>query len=197
MWKQVILCKYGVHTDGWVIQDPLPHFPALWRGILPAKEMFFRQVRFRVGKGDKICLCMDLWVGDLPLASTYPELFNCASNQEAKVIDYMERRGDCIIWGPVFRWNFNEVEELQFRSLLNMIGEVFVPTECKDRRIWMPTTDGMFSVAYFFASMMREVVYTDINWTSFWSMKAPPRVMAFGWTALLGGILTMDNLRCR
>ena len=35
----------------------------------------------------------------------------------------------------------------------------------------------------------------DVNWASFWSMKAPPRVMAFGWTALLGGIKTMDNLR--
>eukprot|EP00268_Persea_americana_P022762 TRINITY_DN2257_c1_g1_i1.p1 TRINITY_DN2257_c1_g1~~TRINITY_DN2257_c1_g1_i1.p1 ORF type:complete len:113 (-),score=8.22 TRINITY_DN2257_c1_g1_i1:477-815(-) len=32
---------------------------------------------------------------------------------------------------------------------------------------------------------------------SLWSTKALPRVIAFGWTALLGGILTMDNLRRR
>ena len=60
------------------------------------------------GKGDKISFWKDLWVGDRPLESIFPELFNCASNQEAKVIDYMERRGDCIIWGSIFRKNLNE-----------------------------------------------------------------------------------------
>eukprot|EP00268_Persea_americana_P056875 TRINITY_DN6763_c1_g1_i3.p1 TRINITY_DN6763_c1_g1~~TRINITY_DN6763_c1_g1_i3.p1 ORF type:complete len:114 (-),score=14.00 TRINITY_DN6763_c1_g1_i3:334-675(-) len=43
--------------------------------------------------------------------------------------------------------------------------------------------------------MTREVLDMDVNWASFWSMKAPPRVMAFEWTALLGGILKMDKLR--
>lgn len=43
-------------------------------------------------KGIKYALKMDLWVRDPTLASTFPELFNCASNQEAKVNDYLERR---------------------------------------------------------------------------------------------------------
>ena len=148
-----------------------------------------------MGKRDNICFWTDLWVGDLPLASAYPELFNCASDQEAKVIDHLERRGDCIMWRPIFRRNLNEVEELQFRSLLNMIGEVFIPTEGKDRRIWMATTEGTFLVASFFDFMTREVLDTHVNWPRFWNMKAPPWVMAFGWTALLGGILTTDNPR--
>ena len=46
-----------------------------------------------MGKGDKIYFWKDLWVGDCPLASTFRELFNCASNKEAKVIDYVEKRG--------------------------------------------------------------------------------------------------------
>ena len=87
------------------------------------------------------------------------------------------------------------MEELQFRSLLNMIGEVFIPIEDNDRRIWMATTDGMFSVASFLASMARGEAVSHINWKSLWSIKAPPRVMAFGWTALLGHIQSMDNLR--
>lgn len=31
---------------------------------------------------------------------------------------------------------------------------------------------------------------------SIWKMNAPPRVVAFGWIALCGGILTMNNLSC-
>eukprot|EP00268_Persea_americana_P012878 TRINITY_DN15545_c0_g1_i6.p1 TRINITY_DN15545_c0_g1~~TRINITY_DN15545_c0_g1_i6.p1 ORF type:complete len:174 (-),score=24.45 TRINITY_DN15545_c0_g1_i6:44-565(-) len=45
--------------------------------------------------------------------------------------------------------------------------------------------------------MDRDAVVNRINWDSLWSMKAPPRVIAFGWSALLGGILTMDNLQRR
>ena len=77
----------------------LVSLPALWKGILVAKELFGRQVRFRVGKGDKISFWTDLWVGGLPLLSAFLELFNCASNQKAKVLDYMERRGEGIVWG--------------------------------------------------------------------------------------------------
>ena len=57
-------------------------------------------------------------------------------------------------------------------------------------------TDCIFSVASFFASMTSGVVGANTKWASLWSIKAPhPRVMAFGWTALLRRILTMDNLR--
>ena len=84
-----------------------------------------------MGKGDKIFFWMDLWMWGHSIVSTFPELFKCASNQEAKVVDYMERRRDSIILGLVFKRNLNEVEELQFRSLLNMIGEVFIPNDCQ------------------------------------------------------------------
>ena len=54
-----------------------------------------------MGKGDKIRFWMDLWVGDAPLANSLPDLFRSASNQEAKVIDYVERRGRRIVSGLV------------------------------------------------------------------------------------------------
>lgn len=79
-----------------------------------------------MGKGYKIRFWTDLWMGDAPLVSTFPDLFHCASSQEAKVIDYMERRGDSIVWGPIFKRNLNEMEESQFRSLLTIIGDVFI-----------------------------------------------------------------------
>ena len=53
-----------------------------------------------------------------------------------------------------------------------------------------------FSVSSFF-SMSEVVVESRSFWGSLWSTKAPPRVIAFGWSALLGGVLTMDNLRRR
>lgn len=196
LWKQVIYPKYDISRDVWLVCDPLPRFSALWKEILASNEGFFWQVGYHVGKGGKIYFWTDLWVGEVPLASLFPDLFCCASNQEAQVLDYMERRGDMIAWRPIFKRNLNKIEEDQFRSLLTVIGSVFIPRDWHNIRIWMASGDGIFSVASF-RSMTRNAELNHHYWARLWSMKAPPRVITFGWNAILGGILTMDNLRHR
>lgn len=103
LWKQVVSSKYNIHRNGWLIWESLPRFSVLWKGILDARELFLNQIKFRVGKGDKIFFWKDLWVGETTLVTTLPDLFLCSSNQDARVEDYMERRGDSILWGPIFR----------------------------------------------------------------------------------------------
>lgn len=46
-----------------------------------------------------------------PLAASFPELYLCVRDQKAKVGDYMERVGDQVVWGPIFKINLNEMEE--------------------------------------------------------------------------------------
>lgn len=46
-------------------------------------------------------------------------------------------------------------------------------------------------------SLSTDGFVTHSTLSTLWKIKASPRVIAFGWTALLGGILTMDNLRKR
>ena len=92
-------------------------------------------------------------MGEVSLASLFPDLFSCASNQEAKVIDYMERRGDNIIWGPIFRRNLNWIEEDQFQSLLTVIGIVIITRDGQDRRILMASGDGVHVLGGFLFSV--------------------------------------------
>lgn len=101
------------------------------------------------------------------------------------------------MWVAIFRRNLNEVKEAQSRSLLLCIGNVFIPRNGKDRRIWMASAEDMFSVASLFFSLTRYVVVSHTNWTSLWRMKAPLRIIVVGWMTLLGGVLTMSNLRHR
>ena len=102
--------------------------------------MISKQIRFRVGKGDRTFFRTDLWAGEATLATSYLDLFNCASNQSAKIIDYIERIDDCIIWGPIFRRN--EREESRFRSMTGVINIVFIRRDGKDKRVWMASTNG-------------------------------------------------------
>ena len=120
--------SFPLTKNGWFIQDPSPCSSGLWKGILAAKEVYMKQVRLRVGRGDKICFLTDLWVVKNTLAYTFPELFSYATNQEAIVI---KGKDDQVSWGPMFKRNLKEVES-QFCSMLAILGSVFVPKEGKD-----------------------------------------------------------------
>eukprot|EP00268_Persea_americana_P023335 TRINITY_DN22974_c0_g1_i1.p2 TRINITY_DN22974_c0_g1~~TRINITY_DN22974_c0_g1_i1.p2 ORF type:complete len:114 (-),score=16.42 TRINITY_DN22974_c0_g1_i1:691-1032(-) len=108
--------------------------------------MFLKQIRFRVGK-DKIVFWKDLCVGETPLATTFPDLFLCASDRDARVGVYTERRGGSILLGPIFKRDLNEMETSQFRALMELLSKVFIPRIEKDIRIWIPSTNGLFLVA--------------------------------------------------
>lgn len=62
--------------------------------------------------------------------------------------------------------------------------------------IWTPAWDIMLSVASFFSSLIDDSS-SPRPLRSFWKFKDPPRVIDFGWLALCGSILKMDNLRWR
>lgn len=64
----------------------------------------------------------------------------------------------------------------------------------RDNSIWSCSTDGSFSVASFFCAISGSVLSLK-NIACLWNFQAPPRVLAFGWFSLLGGILTKDNLQ--
>lgn len=81
------------------------------------KEFFSGNIPFSVGSGDKIPFWLDTWVGDGPLAYQFPDLFNCAKDQQAKVATYSDRNGTQVQWAPIFRRKLSVEEEMQLFSL--------------------------------------------------------------------------------
>lgn len=119
-------------------------------------------------------------MGEVPLAVSFPDLFRCARNQSAKVIDYMVRTNDSIILGSIFRRSLNEREETEFRSMLVLIGTVFIPRNGGDRKVLMALTNGMFSVASVFLAMTRDAPSSHSQVANLWKIKALPRAMHLG-----------------
>lgn len=81
--------------------------------------------------------------------------------------------------------------------MMMLIGNVFIPKNGKYKRIWTASTNDMFFVVPMFSTMTKDAMASHTQIASQWRIKAPPRIIAFGWSTLLGGILTMDNLRRR
>lgn len=74
----------------------------------------------------------DHCVGETPLATACPDLFLRASDQDARVGVYTERRDGSIMWGPIFRRNLKEMETSEFRALMELLCKVFIPRIEKD-----------------------------------------------------------------
>jgi hypothetical protein len=49
------------------------------------------QIRFSVGRGDRIRFWKDKWCGDTPLKDLFPLLFLCSANWEASIESVMSR----------------------------------------------------------------------------------------------------------
>lgn len=196
LWRQVIVAKYRVMRDGWIVNGAPRGGSSLWKGIASVYDLFTVQVRYRVGLGDKILFWQDLWVGDNTLADQFLHLLYYAKDCLAKVGDYMELNEGQVGWCPVFRRNVTELEEEQLMELLHSLSNLQIIEGVPDRRVWTLAKDGRFSVSSFFYSFLQSTGSSNL-WTSLWKIKAPPRVSAFAWLGLHGSVLTMDNLRKR
>jgi hypothetical protein len=65
-----------------------------------------------------------------------------------------------------------------------------------DKIWWIPNRKGKFEVKSFYFILNSSVNF-PFPWKSIWRTKVPPRVAFFVWSAALGKILTLDNLRKR
>jgi hypothetical protein len=89
----------------------------------------------------------------------------------------------------VHDWELEEVSrffELLYAQQIRHGGE--------DKICWTPLKRMNFEVKSYY-KMRINLEPVDGPWKSIWKSKAPSRVVFFVWTAALGKILTMDNLR--
>jgi hypothetical protein len=66
----------------------------------------------------------------------------------------------------------------------------------EDKLQWVPSKGGLFGVKSFYCVMGCHDGF-HFPWKSVWSFKVPLMVAIFVWSAALGRILTMENLRKR
>lgn len=99
----------------------------------------------------RVVFWLDTWIGGCLQAVQFPErnLWICFA---VLVIDELRLAGTCLGWET--KWcqdrpieeKLIEVES-QFQNLLDILGDVYIPCEGNDRRIWLRTVEGDFSVA--------------------------------------------------
>lgn len=118
------------------------------------------------------------------LAEKFLELYRYARDSLATISDYMDREFKSGGLGPVFQRNLCEVEERNLLALLDLIENSLILGEGQDSRWWIPSTEGVFTVASF-VEVNNTICSRQMN--SLWKLNAPPRMPMFGWLVLRGG----------
>jgi hypothetical protein len=171
-----------------------------FQSISSIGDMFLFHPRFNMSKhiiGIKSQLILfGKWCGDSTLKGAFPDLFSIAADKEATVADFLLTRNGNLHWEVTFVRNLQDWEIDALTSFLDLLYSVSLHDSGLDQLCWKRNSSKSFTVSSYYRCLNAPTI-KQFPWKGIWKTKAPPRVVFFVWTAVLGKILTNDKLRKR
>jgi hypothetical protein len=197
LWRKIVELKYGGLWGGWCsISVPGPYGKSLWKHIRKGWPKFADNVYFRVGDGAHIKFWQHQWCGETPSKRRFPKLYQLASNPEVSVKDLALFDGTSFYWNVSFT---HLVQDWELESVAEFLDVIYsaVPTQgVIDTICWKHSSQKVFSVNSFYKCLLL-LACRDYPWKTVWKPHVPSKVNFVIWTASLGKVLTIDNLRKR
>jgi hypothetical protein len=113
------------------------------------KDTFFKYGSFRVGDGEGTRFWEDLWLGNAPLASQFPNLYAIVNHKNVTVANTITENGLNIS----FRRNLAGDKWLSWLDLVERLMDIHLTDE-KDTFIWKLTESGQYSVRSLYAELL-------------------------------------------
>jgi hypothetical protein len=196
-WRVVVEAKYGSMWGGWcTVPRTGVSGVSLWKNIRLGWEAFSSHTRLVLGDGSWIRFWHDRWCGNTKLKDDFPVLYSIAREKDASVAANVEFIGGAPQWNVIFSREIHDWEVDVVTALFLKLQSVSIHRGSRDKLWWIPSKKGTFTVKDFFRALSR-AEGRGFPWKSVWRTKSPPRAAFFVWSAALGKILTLDNLRKR
>jgi hypothetical protein len=87
-------------------------------------------VRYVIGNGSKVLFWHDVWCGEIPLKTLFPELFLIASGKDAWVEENMQRQNGTILWNILFSRPVHDWEVEVVSRFFEMLYALKVSLRC-------------------------------------------------------------------
>jgi hypothetical protein len=81
VWQELIHNKYP-HSKSLTQVVAKPMDSPFWKGLMKVKDEFFDRGRFKVGNGENTSFWEYMWIGNYPLATQYPSLYNIVQRKK-------------------------------------------------------------------------------------------------------------------
>ena len=191
-WNQVIRGKYGEEQGGWCSKEARG---VLWKSLRKDWDVVRSRLFFVVGNGQRIKFWKDFWCGNKPLCVSFPS-FALVVFKDAWVKDvwYCNEGGGT--WSLLFSRPFNDWELDEVCKFFLALNGKRVQQTMDDRVIWRETKCGKFSIKFLYKSLVLGPPASFPS-SAIWKVYVQPRVSFFGWEAIWGKTLTLDQLQKR
>jgi hypothetical protein len=195
-WRKVVEIKYGSMWGGWCSEEGHGSYGvSVWKSIRKDWGCFVPFISYRVGAGDKVQFWHAIWCSDLPLKVLFPELFSIAREKDASVAALMSFSNGTLHWDVNFSRNLQDWELESLAAFMELIYSQTLDGTGQDQLCWNKMEKKAFSVKSFYHCLNPPSL--GFPWRGIWKSKVPLRVAFFTWTAVLGKLPTIDNLRKR
>jgi hypothetical protein len=189
VWQELLHNKYLKNkTLSQVTTKPTDS--PFWEGLMRVKDDFFSRGSFTIGNGQQVRFWEDIWLGDAPLASQYPSLYNIVRRKNVLVADVLSNTPLNIEFRRTLTGN-------KWDAWIALVQRLILVTlsEEKDIFVWKLTTSGSFTVKSMYEDYMNG--HTIYLRKYIWKLKIPLKVKIFMWFLHRKVILTKDNLARR
>ena len=130
------------------------------------------------------------------LCNRFPNLFNIATNREAKVAEIWDSRVGDGCWSPTFIRPLNDWELEELSSFLLFLHGLKIRSTGVDKLSLKNAIDKGFSVKSMYKGFDGSPAL-EFPHRLVWNSVAPPKTGFFAWEASWGKVLTIDQLKRR
>ncbi|XP_020102569.1 uncharacterized protein LOC109720094 [Ananas comosus] len=164
-----------------------------WKGVLRYRDVFRCSITHDLGDGRNIRLWTDIWIGEAPLSTVFPNLFAQTRNKNVKVSQSWSARG--------WRWRFlcrgfsDSTSSVSGRQLAQFKDHLIhnSPQNSPDKLKWRWTANQQFTVKSVY-NFITDLGHRDPANIYIWRLKIPPKIKIFTWLLLRKRLPTADRL---
>ncbi|XP_026399479.1 uncharacterized protein LOC113295355 [Papaver somniferum] len=171
-----------------------------WKGIQKQLTFIKQHCKWRLGRGNKIKIWLDVWVPGMDTPPT-PKQGVADSEHYIWVKD--------IFLQDISQWNSELLHHLFDSNVMDLILNMRIPTEAEDKLIWNLTHNGVFTLKSTYNRLhelsmgnlqtSNKIQNSTISWKKFWNIHTWPRVKHLWWKCLTDSLPTKVRLaiNCR
>ncbi len=126
----------------------------------------------------------------------FPDLYRIASYKDASVKDLLSYHNITLHWDVCFFWEAQDWELESITEFIALLYSVKIGSDEHDVLCWNPSSRDIFEVKSFY-NVLHTGAAHHFPWKICLEIQNTSKVSFFLWTAALGKVLTMDNLRKR
>jgi len=163
-----------------------------WQGLHKVKHLFKWGALYKVGDGSLTAFWDDVWLGQSPLKTQFPNLFSICEDPTVTVADCWDHGA----WSVNFRRSLSSREGESWEELLDLLQSTDLDQEARDDIIWDLDCSKSFTTKSLYRFITPRGVCISAS-QDVWRTKLPLNITIFFWQLQHNKLQVVASLKKR